>query len=582
MLNTRLSLLFGIAVGGLLWSTGCVVPQPRGQGLYQCLQEPTTKAWYHLYLPADYVRNQGRHPDPKVKRWPLVMSFHGMKPWDSATAQEREWEYEADNYGYIVCAPELATSDSFMEYPLTREHSYVLRDKQNVAAIMQHVYATTLADPERVLSTSWSCGGYLAHYFPNRFPGKFACIATRLSNFSPKLLIDETVPQYRDKTAVVLFIGTGDLPACKAESEEAVAWYAARKFRVVRGKMIDNMSHQRIPQTAAAFFAEQLGIEPLHPVEAAQSLARVQMTDYYPPQELIAKMSPRVPITDLGGAIASARPTPGSTRRELPPAVPPSHTVAYESTTAGRNYPANRMPSYDPAPPPDAGRPPREAPASVPPTGAGATRVAAATPPRSNWLDPVGSGAPNGATPDAGRPSPDAGPPKGPVAPPARPAEPPPPPAPTGGSAAKPLPATPVAGAKTSAPNAAQPHPNVAAPRVSAPRTGGSSGGNTARRVNVRLSGPAIGTAPHYIAYRVDLPRDVLDGADCLWMDNGEWIGDESSGVKILESPGQHSITILVVTRDNIEYRGSATVYVLERGPASASAGAPYGSGARQ
>ena len=56
-------------------------------------------------------------------------------------------------------------------------------------------------------------------------------------------------------------------------------------------------------------------------------------------------------------------------------------------------------------------------------------------------------------------------------------------------------------------------------------------------------------------------------GADFLWMDNGVWMGDEQSGVKILETPGTHRISVLVVTRDDREFRGQASVQVLERGP---------------
>jgi len=309
-MRSKRPLLLMLAGVVVCLSAGCAVPQPRGEGLYRHVQEPTTKAWYHLYLPVDYVRNKGRHPNPKVKRWPLVMTFHGMKPYDNALPQEREWEKEADFYGYIVCAPQLATSDSFMEYPLTKEHGYVLRDKRNVIAIMNHVFATWHADPKRVLSTSWSCGGYLAHYFPNRFPDKFTCIATRLSNFSPKLMIEETVPSYKDRVSVAVFIGDGDFPACKTESEDAVAWYTARKFRTVRGKMIDRMGHRRIPQVAAAFFAEQIGIEPLRPLEAGKTVAQVQMTDYYPPQKLIAEMSQRSTASDKGDAVAMGPPSP--------------------------------------------------------------------------------------------------------------------------------------------------------------------------------------------------------------------------------------------------------------------------------
>jgi hypothetical protein len=54
-------------------------------------------------------------------------------------------------------------------------------------------------------------------------------------------------------------------------------------------------------------------------------------------------------------------------------------------------------------------------------------------------------------------------------------------------------------------------------------------------------------------------------------MDNGVWIGDEARGVKILESPGLHRISVLVVTADNMEYRGTATVQVLDRGPTAAA-----------
>ncbi|MFQ5411771.1 MAG: hypothetical protein ACE5EC_05720, partial [Phycisphaerae bacterium] len=272
--------------------SGCAVHQPRGQGEYHRIKEPRTGAFYHLYLPVDYVRNKGRHPNhPKVKRWPLVMTFHGMKPYDNALSQEREWEQEADIYGYIVCAPELRTCDSFMEYPLTREHSYVKKDCERVLAIMNHVFVMTRADRKHVLSTSWSCGGYLAHYFPNRYPEKFSCIATRLSNFSSKLMMEQTVSRYNDRVPVAIFIGDGDFPACKKESEQAVAWYKARGFQV-RGKMIDRMGHERIPQTAAAFFAEHMGIQPLHPLDASKTVAKVRMTDYQPTPKLLAALSP--------------------------------------------------------------------------------------------------------------------------------------------------------------------------------------------------------------------------------------------------------------------------------------------------
>ena len=604
-------------------SAGCAVPQPRGGGQYAHVQEPMTKAWYNLYLPVDYVRNGGRHPNNKAGKWPLVMTFHGMKPYDNALPQEREWEKQADIYGYIICAPELNTSDSFMEYPLTKEHSYVLADKRNVLAIMDHIFATTHADPKRVLSTSWSCGGYLAHYFPNRFPDRFSCIATRLSNFSSELLVEESVPLYRDKVPVAIFIGDGDFPACKYESEEAVAWYTARGFRVVRGKMIDHMGHQRIPQTAAAFFAEQLGIEPIHPLDAARTVAEVQMTEYYPSQELLAKLSPK------GGAMLAMAPrsengTLLNARTEAKPqnataTTPPKPAPAFASNTAGKKYPNDRRPSYDPTPANEvkSASTAKQQPQSTP-------QVASKQPApdrNKNWLEPpkqpperreLASAEPSRSTARQGKPAkeepkrtePDRM--KNAVAS----AEPtghsnktttPPP------SKAAPAKTTQadlrLASADRKQGPSAQFTPQNAGRRdydrlmearprdpaftpAQAPRTS-SATPDTERasvaatpkakpqRVNVRISGPAIGTAPHYLRYSVDLPRDKTQGADFLWMDNGVWIGDEPKGSKILESPGLHRISVLIVTRDDKEYRGSATVQVLERGSTASS----YGTG---
>ena len=625
-MRLRAVVLIAGAALGLGAGSGCVVPQPRGEGLYKRVKEPQTGAIYHLYLPVDYVRNNGRHPnDPQMKRWPLVMTFHGMKPYDNAHSQEREWEKQADIYGYIVCAPELHSSDSFMEYPLTREHSYVLKDREDVMAIMDHVFVTTLADPKRVLSTSWSSGGYLAHYFPNRFPDRFSCIATRLSNFSAKLMLESTVPLYKNRVAVAIFAGDSDLPATKRESEEAVAWYMARNFRVVRGKMIDRMGHSRIPQTAAAFFAEQLGIKPLHPLEAEKTLALVQMTDYYPPQELIAKMSPPPQMGATLARAGTSKPLPRRAAKPQREIVPPKPKVTYVSTNAGRDYPFDHRPEYDPNPERRVVVAARKAKPSVPPTGAGTTRVASALPRNGNWLSPIDSSGRKGASqsvsplnarasqhsaqaarakqqPGRGAHAPQRKRVTSPLSSPLKPKQ-------TAGSDSSKHPALADGQPDSSIrppPHSFSPHdagsrnhdlwlpvalrngsrgpftsrqgPKLAAPGTSVSGGGAHRGGDVsttlrrARRVNIHFKGPAIGTSPHYLAYSVDLPASELAGADFLWKDNGVWMGDEANGVKILESPGLHRISVLLVTRDNDEYRGMATVQVLQRDPASSTA----------
>jgi len=562
MSRTRI-LTMSLPALALCFCTGCPVPQERGQGKYQYITEPTKKGGYHLYLPVDYVKNEGRHPLGGDRKWPLVMTFHGMKPYDNALPQEREWEVEADTYGYIVCAPKLETCDSFMEYPLTKEHDYVIRDRDRVMAIMDHIFQTTRADPRAVLSTSWSCGGYLAHYFVNRYPDRFSCIATRLSNFSPELLQTANVSKYRNMP-VAIFIGDGDFPACKSESEAAVAWYTAQGFSTVRGKMIDNIGHRRIPQTAAAFFAEQLNLQPLHASAAAKTVATLQMVDYQPSVALASAMGakavivnnsstappPNRVVTGNPGSAASALPKPAPVVNTPPPPQrqpepvkpnPPTYASAPVSreTTPPRvttpTYTAPSTPVRTPSniasnttrvetPPPVDRRTPPRPPAGDPPVRD--TQIADASskrrPPPS--IPPIygGSGDRDAGSSRETRTEPSR----------------------AGGTPALPTPS-------------AAPKSRVA---------------NRAKRANIVLNGP-IGPAPHFLAYSVDLPPQALVDADILWMDNGVWMGDEPKGTKVLDSPGLHRISVLVITRGNEEYRGAATVSVLDRAAGRSAAG---------
>ena len=152
---SRAATLGALALG-LLLATGCAVPQPRGAGKLERLVEPTTRRGYWLYLPKEYVQ-----ADPATRaqrRWPVVVSFHGMKPFDNARPQALEWEQEADRYGYIVLAPELRAPDVFGQFPLRSVSSTLKGDEEATLAILDHVFANTHADPTNVLSTGWSSG----------------------------------------------------------------------------------------------------------------------------------------------------------------------------------------------------------------------------------------------------------------------------------------------------------------------------------------------------------------------------------------------------------------------------------------
>jgi hypothetical protein len=146
-----------------------------------------------------------------------------------------------------------------MEYPIREVHSYVASDEAATMAILDDIFRKTDADPNRVLSTSWSAGGYLAHYMVNRHPERFSCIAVRQSNFSPMIMDSRQTVDYSDMT-VAVFYTENDFQACRKESEAALKWYRRCGFKNVQGGVFRGMGHERTPEAAAAVFAKTCGL----------------------------------------------------------------------------------------------------------------------------------------------------------------------------------------------------------------------------------------------------------------------------------------------------------------------------------
>jgi len=287
---------------------GCAVPQKPGRGSQKRLVEPSTQTAYWLYLPEDYVERDGQHP--RGERWPMVVTLHGLRPYDNAEWQCREWQEEADRYGLIVVAPDLRTCDSLtMQLPLREaELSYVRNDEKGLLAIMSEVFRRTNADPHRVLMTSFSSGGYLAHYLVNRYPQRFSVLAVRGSNFNRQLLQASQVPRYRDMP-IGIFFGQHDIPICRRENMDAIEWYRSHRFDV-EARMVQGLGHERRPQFAAALFARVADLTPKSPPD----LGSVVMLDVPVGQEDRTEMRGR-----MRTKLSAATPSTGIQRRTSTP-----------------------------------------------------------------------------------------------------------------------------------------------------------------------------------------------------------------------------------------------------------------------
>ncbi len=451
------AVLRAAVVAATMLVAGCAVPQGRGNGKEMNLVESTSGRHYWLYLPQRYPAETP--PGRSDTRWPLVVTLHGMKPFDSYTAQIREWQQQADAYGLIVCAPDLHTSDLFMELPLKHIHSYVERDERMILNMMDQVLRRTDADPSRVLITSWSSGGYLAHYLLNQHPERFTCLAVRQSNFSPYILEPKQIPKYPryPRTPIGIFFGQNDFAICRRESREAIVWYRERGFEQVEAFSVEGLGHERTPETAANFFARVCELQPLDKALAQRTLARVRTQ----------------PVV-----LASAEPVPNTAPAARPTARPRSDGRTVHTQTD-------------------------------------APTVASLSPGARQAVQPVVKAQ---DVPAKARPQP-------PPVPPPRP--------PVGNQ-----------------------------PKAPPPPTKKQS------EISIVLSSPG-GVAPFYLHFRVQIPQRLREGADCLWLHNGEPICTGAEGRKILRTPGQHRIEALVTTADRREFRTRRTVIVQPKTPPS-------------
>jgi dienelactone hydrolase len=310
---TNAKWVYFLAATALCPVMGCVVAQPPGNGQVLHIQEPKTKGWYWLYLPEDYGK-----PAPgagQQKGRPLVVTYHGMKPFDAAKSQIREWQQEADRYGFIVVAPECTSPDLLQEFPLRHVHSGVKRDEELSIAMLEDVTKRADVDPTKILSTSWSFGGYLAHYMANRYPDWFSCVAPRQSNFSAEILDVAQIPKYR-QTKIGIFYTQNDFAICRRESQEAAKWYAKHGFDVTFAVFKD-LGHERRPSVAAAFFAKTCDVSAkTPPVELARM--QVRQLPLPEPAKVTKSMSPTPSEPDAASTSVSAYVAGGMNRPQRP------------------------------------------------------------------------------------------------------------------------------------------------------------------------------------------------------------------------------------------------------------------------
>ncbi|MDD4888811.1 MAG: prolyl oligopeptidase family serine peptidase [Phycisphaerae bacterium] len=229
---------------------GCMVPQSQNvHGNTGDIREAVSGGNYYLYLPQGYNPSRGQ-------KYPLIVSIHGMKPFDNAYPQLMTWRKICDDNDWIAIAPQLRSPDMLNQFPFRRIDRAILEDEARIVSAIQDVRSRYAVDSRYVMLTGWSSGGYLIHYTAARHPELFTMIAPQGANFS-----EDIMPQYVTDAAkeipVYIYHGSFDLPMVVKDSNAAARWYIRHGYRTVKMDEAPG-GHERHPELAARFFASIL------------------------------------------------------------------------------------------------------------------------------------------------------------------------------------------------------------------------------------------------------------------------------------------------------------------------------------
>lgn len=233
-------------------AAGCPVTQPQNTPVDPVtLHEPRTGAAYKLYVPEDYSRD---------RTWPLVITLHGTHIWDGYRRQMMEWKALAEAKGFLVVAPSLRSPQGIL--PVIRDVWYkdLRRDEKAVLAIMDQLISRYRIDPDRVLLTGFSAGGYPMYWIGLRNPERFDMLIARACNADLEMFERIELTGRARKLPVYIYCGKDDLKPLRDQAWLAYRYLKQHGHQDVERKFVAG-GHLRRPELAWSIWSSRPGVD---------------------------------------------------------------------------------------------------------------------------------------------------------------------------------------------------------------------------------------------------------------------------------------------------------------------------------
>ncbi|HUS91011.1 MAG TPA: hypothetical protein VM695_04135, partial [Phycisphaerae bacterium] len=250
-------------------AAGCPYVPPETDYPHIGLTDPVTDTSYWLYKPSYY---------DQLDDCPLVVTLHGTNPWDGRTRQVLEWRDTAEQFGLIVVAPQLQSTQGYM--PVIPSIWYaddrkLAHDERAILAVVDHVRRThriakrtvqrpspdgtgppEVVEKDLILLTGFSSGGFPLYYTGLRNPDSFDMVIARDCNSSLDLFQKIEITDATRQLPVTIFWGKDDA-TIREQSWDAFRFLREHRCFKVERKTIPG-GHLRRPDVAIRLWSERL------------------------------------------------------------------------------------------------------------------------------------------------------------------------------------------------------------------------------------------------------------------------------------------------------------------------------------
>ena len=210
--------------------------------------DPVTGAGYWLYVPSYHTAE---------RTWPLVITLHGTYGFDGASAQIKEWKDLAEQKGFVVVAPKLRSVQGVLPVAKSRRLKDLAHDEQVILSCLRRLRQQYNIDPDAVLLTGFSAGGYPMYYAGLRNPKAFSALAARACNSFQYIFEEINVTDDVQQLPIIILHGKDDFGLITKQSWAAYRWLREHRcFRTERHKLPGG--HTRQPRAAWRYWRRHL------------------------------------------------------------------------------------------------------------------------------------------------------------------------------------------------------------------------------------------------------------------------------------------------------------------------------------